>query len=552
MLANVFAKTTRDRWIGAAVAGGAVSLWLLMAAAVYRDIDLTIYTDMPEVIRNLMGIPEGADVGALAYSVVLGFGGAVTVASIALSMGSASIAGEERDGTFGLLLGNPKTRTSVLTSKAGSMVFLVGLSTLILWGSGIVVPAILGFETGGMFLGAIMFHLFVNAVVYGSMAMMIGAWTGNKTKASGITAGVMILSYFAVGLLPLIEGASGVARIFPWYYFDSSDPVMNGVNWGHIGVLVGLSVVFAVVAVIGVNRRDLREHTAGVTLLDRLRSNPLTKKVIDRLAGSTRVSRIWIKTLSDHQGLLIITGYTMFLMMGVMLGPLYSFMDEALLTFTDSAPDALLAMVGGADLATPEGWYQAETFSMMGPIAVILVTAAIGAKALAGEEEKRTMGLLLANPIKRSTVVIEKTIAMLYAALIVGVLTFTGVALGSVLGRLGMSMGNLAATCVLMTLLGLVFGATALVLSAAIGKVKVATYGMVGLSLAFFLLNSMLPLSDDLAGYARWTPFYYFLGSDPLMNGMNWAHAGVLAAITVGLVLLAVMLFDRRDIRETG
>ena len=552
MLANVLTKTTRDRWIGAVVAGGAVFLWLLMAAAIYRDIDLAVYTNMPEVVRNLMGIPEGADVGALAYSVVLGFVGAVTMASIALSMGSASIAGEEKDGTLGLLLGNPKTRTSVLMSKAGSMVLLVGVATLILWAGGMVVPAMLGFETGGMFLGAIIFHLFVNAVVYGSMAMMIGAWTGNKTKASGITAGVMILSYFAVGLLPLIGGVSDLARLFPWYYFDSSDPVMNGVNWGHIGVLVALTVAFLTAAVIGVNRRDLREHTTGVTLLDRLRSYPMTEKIIDRLAGTTRVSRIWIKTLSEHQGLLIITGYIMFLMMGVMLGPLYSFIDEAMLTFTASAPDALMAMVGGADLSTPEGWYQAETFSMMGPAAVMLVTAAIGAKALAGEEQNRTMGLLLANPIRRSTIVVQKTLSMLVAALVVGILTFAGVALGSILGGLDMSMGNIAATCVLMTLLGLVFGAVALALSAATGSVKFATYGMIGLALGFFLVNSLLPLSDGLAGFAKWTPFYYFLGSDPLMNGMAWAHAGLLATVTGVLVALAAVLFNRRDIRQTG
>ena len=80
MLANVFTKTSRDRWIGAAIAGGAISLWLLMGASIYRDIDLSIYTDMPEFMRNLMGIPEGADVGALAYSVILGFAGAVTLA----------------------------------------------------------------------------------------------------------------------------------------------------------------------------------------------------------------------------------------------------------------------------------------------------------------------------------------------------------------------------------------------------------------------------------------------------------------------------------------
>ena len=287
-------------------------------------------------------------------------------------------------------------------------------------------------------------------------------------------------------------------------------------------------------------------------MLDRLRSHPLTKKVVDRLASSVRVSRIWIKTLSEYQGLLIITGYTMFLMMGVLLGPLYSFMDEAMLTFSERAPEVLMAMVGNADLATPEGWYQTETFSMMGPVAVIVVTAAIGAKALAGEEEKRTMGLLLANPIRRSTIVLEKTLAMVYAAIVVGFLTFAGVALGSLLGGLGMSMVNLAATSALMTLLGLVFGALALALGAATGRVKTAIYGTVGAGLAFYLLNSMLPLSDGLAGYAKWTPFYYFLGSDPLMNGMDWIHAGVLVAITVALVALAVVLFDRRDIRETG
>jgi len=552
MLTNVFTKTIRDRWLGAAIAGGAISLYLLMGAAIYRDIDLTLYNDMPEFMRNLMGIPDGADVGALAYSVILGFAGAVTMASIALSMGSASIAGEEKNGTLGILLGNPKSRTEVLVSKAGSMLALMGMAALILWGSGIVIPAMLDIETGGMFLEAIIFHLFVNAILYGFMAMMIGACTGDRTKASGITAGVMVLSFFAVGLLPLIEGASDLARVFPWYYFDSSDPVMNGVHWGHIGIMLGLSAAFAVAAVIGLNRRDIREHTTGVTILDRLRSHPITKKVADRLASSVRVSRISIKTMSEHQGLLIITGYTMFLMMGVLLGPLYTFMDEALVTFTENAPEVLMAMVGNADLATPEGFYQTETFSMMGPIAVILVSAAIGAKALAGEEEKRTMGLLLANPIRRSSIVLEKAMAMVYAAAIVGFLTFAGVALGSLLAGLGMSIGNLAATSALMTLLGLAFGALALALGAATGRVKIAIYGTVGIGLAFYLLNSMLPLSDGLAGYAKWTPFYYFLGSDPLANGMDWIHAGVLATITVALIGLAVVLFERRDIKQTS
>jgi ABC-2 type transport system permease protein len=414
------------------------------------------------------------------------------------------------------------------------------------------VPRWLNVETTGLFLGAIILHLFANSLFYGFLAMLIGAWLGDRSKASGITVGVMILSYFAVGLLPLVSGAESIAQFFPWYYLDGSDPVLNGVHWGHVGLLLGLSAAFLIGAVIGVNRRDLKEYTEAVTLLDRLRSHPMTKKVADRLASGVRVSRIWIKTLSEHQGLLIITGYTMFLMMGVLIGPLYGFVDETLVTFAESAPDAMLAMIGNADLATPEGWYQTETFSLMGPIAIILVTAVIGAKALAGEEARRTMGLLLANPIKRSTVVIEKAIAMLYAALVVGFLTFAGVALGSLLGGLGMSMVNIAATSVLMTLLGLVFGALSLALSAGTGSVKIATYGTIGVSLFFYLLNTLLPLSDNLAAYAKWSPFHFFLSSDPLMNGFSWLHAGILAAMTAVLIGAAVVLFERRDVRLVG
>ena len=221
------------------------------------------------------------------------------------------------------------------------------------------------------------------------------------------------------------------------------------------------------VAVVGVNRRDLRGQNSGVTLLDRLRTNPRTKRVVDRLAGSTRVSRIWIKTASDHQGLLIVTAGTMFAMMGVMIGPMYSLIDDRLIDFADVFPDTLLALFGGGDMSTAEGWYQLETFGLMAPIAVMVVTVAIAARALAGEETRRTMGLLLANPIPRSRVVLEKSIAMAIYGFVVGFATFAGVAIGSALGGLGMSPGNIAATSLLVSLLGIAFGAFALAVGAA-------------------------------------------------------------------------------------
>ena len=121
MLANVFAKTTRDRWKGVAIGVVAITSLLFFGMSVYRDIDLSVYTNLPEVFRTLMDIPKDADVGSLAYGAIYGSYGTLIMAALALSMGSASIAGEERKGTIGLLLGNPKSRVSVLFSKAASL-----------------------------------------------------------------------------------------------------------------------------------------------------------------------------------------------------------------------------------------------------------------------------------------------------------------------------------------------------------------------------------------------------------------------------------------------
>lgn len=552
MLSTVITKTFRDRWRGEAIGAITLVLLFLMGMAVYKDIDLAVYTDLPEVFRSLMNIPSDADVGALAYGAIYTSYGALTLASLAISMGSASIAGEERNGTMGLLLGNPKSRTHILVSKAVNVVLLTGLAALLLWLGGIAVPAMLDVNVTGIHVGGLMLHMFVIAVFHGFLALAVSAWTGKGSLATGVSVGVMVLSFFAVGILPLIESIESGVKAFPWYYFSGSQPHLNGVSWGHLAVLIAGIGVFAAASVVGVNRRDLRGQTTGVGLIDRLRAHPLTQKVVNRLAGSTRVSRIWIKTASEHQGLLIIVSYVMFLVMGVLLGPMYTFIDDTLISLADAFPEEVLALFGGGDMSTPEGWYQIETYGLMAPIAFMIVTVTIGSRALAGEEAKRTMGLLLANPIKRSTVVLEKTFAMVVYAVVVAIALFSGVALGSMFGGLGMSGVNIAATTLLAALLGLVFGAVALAISAATGKVRPAIFGAIGAALVFFIANGFLPLSEGLEGLAKWTPVHYYLSSDPLVNGMNWAHGAVLLGLFALLVAASVAMFDRRDLRQTG
>lgn len=553
MLTSVFTKTVQDRWRGMTIAVVSLGLGLLLAMYVYSDFAGDVFNDLPEAFRTLMNIPENADAASMSISVFYGMYGALTLTGMAIAMGAASIAREERDGTLGLLLGNPKSRSHVLGSKIASMVLLTTAATVALWALAYVVAAVLGVSLTGLHVTAYSVHLWINALFYGLLSCAIGAWTGSRGLAIGVPTGLMIVGLVLNGVFPLIKGWESASKALPWYYFTGSDPALNGFSVGHFTVLAVATLVFGTASYVGLNRRDLKGQTVGTNLLDRLREHPLTRKIADRVAGSIRVSRVWVKTFSEHQGLFIVVAYVMFLM-GALMGPLYSLMDKTLLKYTEQLPEAMWAFVGttAKGMSTPEDFYEGEVFGLMAWMAVMVMTVVIGTRGLAGEEADRTMGLLLANPIRRSTVVVEKAITMVAYAVLVGLATGGSVWIGSLLGGLGISPVNIAAATGLAVLVGLVLGAIALLLSAATGRTKVAIYGTIGITFALFLINSIAILNDAVDTVALVSPFAYYLTSAPLTTGMDWGHAAILTVAFLVLVGLAIYAFNRRDLRQMG
>ena len=548
MLANVFAKAVRDRTVSTLIGAMSLGLMLWFGLAVYRDIDISFYQHLPEAVLELMGVPSEGGVGGLAFGAMYDFMGAFVLAGLAIAMGASAVAGEEQEGTFALLLGNPVSRRGVVSSKSLSMVALIGLGSVVLWAWGSLTPGWLGIDVSGLHLEAMILALFLNALVYGTLALAIGSWTGNRGAASGTAIALMVIGYLAASLFPLIEGLERVGQIFPWHYYSSSRPVINGLDGGHIAVLATLCVVFVALAFVGVARRDLKDKSLGTNLFDRLRANPRTRKVMDRIAGSARVSRISVKTTSEFQGLLVITSGIMFYM-GLMMGPLYSFVPADIVDFFADFPDVLIAMIGGADMATATGFLQAELFAITGPVAVIVLTVAMGARALAGEEERHTMGLLLANPVSRAKVVREKALAMVAYAFVFGVVTFAGTAAGVLLAGIDVTVGGVAATSALLSLFGLVFGGVALVVGAATGRSRLALGVSAAVAVVSYFVWSFFPLAETFAPWAVVSPFELFLGSDPLANGMPWGDAAILLAIFLALVAVSIPLFERRDLR---
>lgn len=202
-------------------------------------------------------------------------------------------------------------------------------------------------------------------------------------------------------------------------------------------------------------------------------------------------------------------------------------------------------------MGTPTGFLTGENFSLVGPIAIIVLCASIGARSLAGEEEARTMDLILSNPVSRSGFLLEKMLAMIGYAALFGIVTFVGTWIGVWLGGLDeVSVSGIASISLLLTLFGLVYGGVALLVGAATGRRSLATMVTTGVALVTWFMFSFFPLSENFEPFANLSPFQWYLGSDPLLNGMDWSGAAKLAGTFVVLIVASIPLFSGRDLRS--
>jgi len=67
---------------------------------------------------------------------------------------------------------------------------------------------------------------------------------------------------------------------------------------------------------------------------------------------------------------------------------------------------------------------------------------------------------------------------------------------------------------------------------------------------ATYVLDGFANLDPRLAGLGRLSPFYYYRSGEPLLNGLQWGHAGVLLAMALVLASAAFPLLERRDLRQ--
>jgi ABC-2 type transport system permease protein len=219
--------------------------------------------------------------------------------------------------------------------------------------------------------------------------------------------------------------------------------------------------------------------------------------------------------------------------------------------FLDQMPEAFRSLfaTAGADMSTAVGYVQIELMSFMGPTLLILYAVGQGSAAVAGEEDRHTLDLLLGAPVSRTRVVLEKAAAMAFGTILLAAATGVTLLLVGRLFDLDLPAGRTAAAMLHLGLLGLVFGALALAVGAATGSPGRSRGVAAAVAVLAYLVNGLGGLVDWLRPFQRLSPFYQYAAHDPLRTGVSWP-AVVVAVVTVAvLVAVAVWGFGRRDVR---
>jgi ABC-2 type transport system permease protein len=214
----------------------------------------------------------------------------------------------------------------------------------------------------------------------------------------------------------------------------------------------------------------------------------------------------------------------------------------------DSMPEGLVAALGYDQLGSAAGFLESTVYSLLGPILLLVFGINLAARTLAGGEEDGSLELELTSAVGRRQVLLERYAALLVqigvlVAVVTAVVIGLVVAIGMDVAVSGLLAGGLGLFLLVAALSSVAFAAGAVT-----GRRAVALGAGAGVAVVAYIANALAPLLDDGRWLEAISPFAWFLGGEPLVEGIDVVGFGGLATLAAVCLAAAVITFDRRDL----
>jgi ABC-2 type transport system permease protein len=217
----------------------------------------------------------------------------------------------------------------------------------------------------------------------------------------------------------------------------------------------------------------------------------------------------------------------------------------------ENLPEGVQALVGagGFSIRSPVGYLHSRVFSTLAPIVLLIFAVSLGARAIGGSEDDGTLELLLANPVTRMRVAIERYVASL--GLMVGLaaaMTVTLLALGAPFDVLeGLSITNLLAACVACLCLAVLHASIAFAVGAAFGGRAPAISAASAVAVGGYVVHGLVS-SGVMRGARFFTPWYWYLNRNIVAEGPGLEAWLLPIGLSTVFAAIGVWRFRLRDL----
>jgi ABC-2 type transport system permease protein len=244
-------------------------------------------------------------------------------------------------------------------------------------------------------------------------------------------------------------------------------------------------------------------------------------------------------------------------------GVTLDFLQSILLNRNEMMGQMVQSIIGGDQIALDRP-SDMMSISYVHPLALTMLCIwALGraANAIAGEIDRGTMELMLAQPIRRSQIIVAHLMvdAIVFPALCCAI--WIGTYCGTwLMGLQDLERGRIDPLRFLPALpfvFGLLFSVSGLTMAiSAMGRSRARVWGWaITLVLSMFLINVLGQMWPESVGWLRpFTVFFHYrpqpmiLTEDWHTNGNLWFHLGVLVSVGLAGYMLALIGFCRRDV----
>ncbi len=214
-----------------------------------------------------------------------------------------------------------------------------------------------------------------------------------------------------------------------------------------------------------------------------------------------------------------------------------------------SYPEGLLEALNYNDISTPAGYLTATVYGLVVPLLLVVYSVSAGSRTIAGDEEDGTLDLVLAHPVSRVRLGVQRFASFVVSLVIITSVFWVAMLALIVPARLdGISIWQFAAMHIHLTLFAAFFGALSFAVGSATGSRPLSLGVGAGAGVLGYFANGVIPQVEGLEWIENLSPFHWLVGGDPLRNGIHLGDSLLMATLTVVLVAAGIWAFDRRDV----